>query len=131
LKRKSIMKSSKTFIAMAVIALASAVVQAADEQQVPAAQKHQAQAAQITGFGSGSGMGPGGGFGNAGSVVDGRSSVVNNNSGSQSFGGGFDRQQARSAGPLSTNRSAPSNGTPNSDSYGPPVANSPSYRSAR
>jgi hypothetical protein len=124
------MKSSKLIIAMAVFSLASAVAQAADEQKVPEAQQGQAQAAPVTGFGSGSGMGPGGGFGNSASVVNGRSSPVNNN-GSQSFGGGFDQQQARNAGPLSTNRATPSSGAPNSGSNGAPVANSPSYGRAR
>ncbi len=67
----------------------------------------------VVGFGSGSGMGAGGSAGSASSVADGFSAQTRaSGAGSQSFGGGFNQQQATGSGPLSSNPSAPSGSGP-------------------
>ena len=61
----------------------------------------------VSGFGSGSGMGSGGGVGSASSLVGGFGSPLSGSgSGSQTFGGGFNRQQTTGSGPLSTGGAA-------------------------
>lgn len=59
---------------------------------------------QVVGFGSGTGMGAGSGAGSVSSVVDGFAAQVRGSgTGSQTFGGGFDRQQTGGSGPLASN----------------------------
>lgn len=68
---------------------------------------------RVVGFGSGTGMGAGASVGSASSVADGFSSQSwSSGSGSQSFGGGFVRQQTAGSGPLSSNPSAPTGSGP-------------------
>ena len=70
-------------------------------------------ASPVSGFGSGTGIGPAGGAGSASSVSGSFSAPASSSgAGSQTFGGGFNRQQIPGSGPLSSNPATGPGGGP-------------------
>lgn len=108
--KTAVLTAAYAFISIGTVAAAD---QPQREQAGSSPAAGQTAPSPVIGFGSGTGMGPGGGAGSASSLGGGFSSPLSGSgAGSQTFGGGFNQQQAPGSGPLSSNPAASPGGGP-------------------